>query len=78
MSAHGTSRKALFPSNLRYAAGRHPLSAPGGKAMPADIYADKHLPAIKAIELYQTAAEYIKLLVSLSDFSHYARVMLYV
>ena len=46
MSTLGTSRKALFPSPLRYAAGRHPLSASEGKAMPADIYADKHLPAI--------------------------------
>ena len=78
MSAHEASRKALFPSHLRYAAGRHPLSAPGVKAMPADISEDKPLLTIKAIELYQTAAEYIKLLVSLSDFSHYARVMLYV
>ena len=44
----------------------------------ADISEDKPLLTIKAIELYQTATEYIKLLVSLYDFSHYARVMLYV
>lgn len=57
MSAHEASRKALFPSPLRYAAGRHPLYASEGKALPADIYADKPLQTIKAIEVYQAAAE---------------------